>query len=136
MKKALYGLRQSPQYWYNTVKPLLEAGGFESLDSNTYLFRHRRYDILLLLYVDNLLIAVPSILVINNVRDQIAKQFELKELGPVKRFLGFDVICDRAQRKIFVSQESYIRALLAKKDITGYNPVQTPWPSKMELPTM
>lgn len=63
---------------------------------------------------------------INNVRDEIAKQFELKELGPVKCFLGFEVIRDRVQRKIFVSQESYIRTLLAKKDITGYNPAQTP----------
>ena len=135
LKKALYGLRQSPQYWYNTVKPLLEARGFESLDSDVRLFRHKRYDILLLLYVDDLLIAAPSIRVINNVRNEIAKQFELKELGPMKRFLGFDVVRDRARRKIFVSQESYVRAFLAKKDMTTCNPAQTPWPSKMELPT-
>jgi hypothetical protein len=40
LKRALYGLRQSPIYWLITVKPVIENIGFEALDSNTYLFKH------------------------------------------------------------------------------------------------
>ncbi|EAQ83859.1 hypothetical protein CHGG_10263 [Chaetomium globosum CBS 148.51] len=134
LRKALYGLRKSPQYWFNTVKPLLEERGFKALETDACLFRHKRYDILLVLYVDDLLIAAPSTAMIHTVRDEIIKQFELKELGPVKRFLGFDIVRDRKQKKIFVSQESYTRALLAKREMSDCHPTPTPWPSKMELP--
>ncbi|EAQ83032.1 hypothetical protein CHGG_10850 [Chaetomium globosum CBS 148.51] len=105
-----------------------------ALETDACLFRHKRYDILLVLYVDDLLIAAPSTAMIHTVRDEIIKQFELKELGPVKRFLGFDIVRDRKQKKIFVSQESYTRALLAKREMSDCHPTPTPWPSKMELP--
>jgi hypothetical protein len=41
--------------------------------------------------------------VIDWVRDRLMEIFELKELGEVKRFLGFDIVRDRPNRKIFIS---------------------------------
>ncbi|KAL2129780.1 hypothetical protein VTI74DRAFT_7314 [Chaetomium olivicolor] len=41
-------------------------------------------------------------------------RYDMKELGEVKRFLGFDVMRDRKNRKIFLSQQTYIRAMLKK----------------------
>jgi hypothetical protein len=57
LKKALYSLRYSPLYWFITIKPILEGIGFKSLDSDTYLFRYEEHGILLILYVDDLLVA-------------------------------------------------------------------------------
>ena len=59
--------------------------------------------------------------IINNIRNKIVKQFELKELGIVKHFLGFDIIRDYTYKKIFVLQKSFIHILLAKKNILDYN---------------
>ncbi len=52
-------------------------------------------------------------------QDRLAWVYELKELGEVKRFFGFNVVCDCSARKIFISQESYLTAFLARKDITN-----------------
>ncbi len=73
---------------------MIESLGFESLESDVCLFRHKELGILVVLYVDNLLIAAPHVDLIDCVRDSLRYLFDLKELGEVKRFLGFDVIRD------------------------------------------
>ena len=135
LKKALYGLRHSPLYWFMTIKPILEGMGFRSLESDICLFKHDELGILLVLYVDDLLIAALNNGLIDWVRDRLLEIFELKELGEVKRFLGFDVVRDRKNYKIFISQESYLRSFLDKKNMTDCSSTATPWPSKFELPT-
>lgn len=135
LNKALYGLRRSPLYWFLTIKPVMESLGFESLLSDLCLFRHKETGILVCLYVDDLLIAARTVEAIHRVRDQLRAIFELKEIGEVRRFLGFDVIRDRAAKKIYISQASYIKALLKKVGMWDVDPVQTPWPNKFELPT-
>lgn len=67
LRKALYGLRQSPLYWFMTIKPVMEDIGFESLDSDICLFRHRELGILVVLYVDDLLVAAKTIALISRV---------------------------------------------------------------------
>jgi hypothetical protein len=93
-------------------------------------------DIFVILYVDDLLIAAPTVDLIFQTRDALRAVYTLKELGEVKRFLGFDIRRDRDARKVFISQETYIRALLAKRGMEDCNPASTPWPSKFELPAV
>lgn len=135
LKKALYGLRQSPLYWFLTIKPVMEHLGFESLRSDLCLFRHKKTGALVVLYVDDLLVAARTMGIINAICDQLRGVYDLKEIGEVQRFLGFDVIRDRANRKFYISQASYIKTLLQKVDMWDCNPVTTPWPNKLELPT-
>ncbi|KAL2137530.1 hypothetical protein VTI28DRAFT_9215 [Corynascus sepedonium] len=135
LNKALYGLRQSPLYWFLAIKPVMESLGFNALSSDLCLFRHKQTGALVVLYVDDLLIAAINAGIINGIRDRLRAIYDLKELGEVRRFLGFDVVRDRAARKIFISQASYIKALLKKVDMWDCKPATTPWPSKFELPT-
>ena len=44
--------------------------------------------IILLLYVDDMLIAGSSIKEINNLKKQLSKQFAMKDLGAAKQILG------------------------------------------------
>ncbi len=85
------------------IKPIIESLGFESLESDVCLFKHKELGILVVLYVNDLLIATPYIDLIDYIHDGLRYLFDLKELGEVKRFLGFDVICDWQARKVFVS---------------------------------
>jgi hypothetical protein len=98
----------------------MENLGFEALDSDVCLFKHREVDILVVLYVDDLLVAAPTVILINRIYNSLKAKFELKEIGEVKCFLSFDILCDRSNRKIFILQETYIRALLAKRGIEDY----------------
>ncbi len=73
---------------------MIESLGFKSLESNVCLFKHKELGILVVLYVDDLLIATPYVDLVDRIRDSLRYSFDLKELGEVKRFLGFDVIRD------------------------------------------
>lgn len=81
----------------------MESLGYEAIPSDLYLFRHKETGILVILYVDNLLISTRTVNIINTARDRLKAHFELKELGNVKRFLGFDIVRDHRARKIFIS---------------------------------
>jgi len=135
LHKALYGLRKSPLYWFLAIKPVMESLGFEALSSDLCLFRDRKRGVLVALYVDDLLVAAQSVKSIFEVRNKLNAIYDLKELGEVRRFLGFDVVRDRDARKIFITQSSYIKALLKKVDMWDCSPVSSPWPNKFELPT-
>ena len=51
--------------------------------------------IILLLYVDDMLIAGSSIDEINNLKKQLSKQFAMKDLGVAKQILGMKIIRDK-----------------------------------------
>ena len=51
--------------------------------------------IILLLYVDDMLIARSSIKEINNLKKQLSKQFAMKDLGAAKKILGMRIIRDK-----------------------------------------
>jgi hypothetical protein len=84
--------------------------------------------------VDDLLIAAPTVDEIHTISNAIGKEFKLKDMGPVKRFLGFDIVRDRDNRQIYISQEAFAKKILIKYGWESMNPVQTPWPAGLQLP--
>jgi len=70
--------------------------------------------IILLLYVDDMLIAGSSINEINLVKQQLAKEFEMKDLGPAKQMLGMRISRNRSEGTLKLSQEKYIQKVLSR----------------------
>lgn len=134
LRKALYGLRRSPLYWFQTITPILEKIGMEPFASDVCLFRNKKTGTLLILYVDDLLISAKTVEEINRIRSDLESHYDLKSMGEAKRFLGFDIVRDRAKRTISLSQESYTRTIINKFGYEGLHAVKTPWPAKLELP--
>ena len=61
--------------------------------------------IILLLYVDDMLIARSSIEEINNLKKQLSKQLAMKDLGAAKQILSIRIIRDKANGTLnFYSQ--------------------------------
>ena len=59
--------------------------------------------IILLLYVDDMLIAGSSTEEINNSTKQLSKQFAMKDLGAAKQILGMRIIRDKANGTLKLS---------------------------------
>ena len=59
--------------------------------------------IILLLYVDDMLIAGSSTEEINNSKKQLSKQFAMKDLGAAKQILGMRIIRDKANGTLKLS---------------------------------
>jgi len=95
LKKALYGLKQAPREWYNNMNGFLLSINFQRLSEESCLY-FRRDDndgtiCIISLYVDDLLIAGSSLVIINRVKNQLKNNYDIKELGVVKHILGCEV---------------------------------------------
>jgi hypothetical protein len=63
-------------------------------------------------FVDDLLIIGPSLIDINNIKAKLSKRFHMTDLGPCKYYLGMEVIRDRPNRTLKLSQQGYIEKVL------------------------
>jgi hypothetical protein len=134
LRMALYGLRKAPLYWFLTLVPVMKALGFDAFQDDLCLFHNKKTGALVVLYVDDLLISAPTLQAIEETRDLLNDKFMLKDLGEAKSFLGFDIIRDWENSRIYLSQENYAKKMLAKYNLEGLNGVNTPWPAGLELP--
>nr|GEV43839.1 retrovirus-related Pol polyprotein from transposon TNT 1-94 [Tanacetum cinerariifolium] len=61
--------------------------------------------IILRLYVDDMLVAGPNIDCINKLKAQLAREFEMKHLGPANKILGMQIHRDRLSSKMSPNSE-------------------------------
>ena len=89
--------------------------------------------IILLLYVNDMLIAGSSIEEINNLKKQLSKQFATKDLGAVKQILGMRIIRDKANDTLKLSQSEYVKKVLSRFNMNEAKLVSTPLGSYFKL---
>ena len=130
LNKALYGLRQSPRIWYNTLTNFLETIGFTALVADAGVFS--RGHLYIAVYVDDLLIAGPSKDEIQEIKDTLSNRFEMTDLGPCTHYLGMTVTRDRRNRILRLSQRSYIETVLQDHGMWECKPVLTPLEGRLE----
>ena len=93
LRKSLYGLKQAPRQWYKKFDSFMHKIGFKRCEAN-YCCYVKFFDnsyIILLLYVDDMLIAGFSIEEINDLKKQLSKQFAMKDLEAAKQILGMRI---------------------------------------------
>ena len=93
LKKALYGLKQAPRAWYGKIAEFLVQSGYEVAPADSSLFMKERGGKLaiVLVYVDDLIIAGDDVEEIHQTRGNLSVRFQMKELGELKHFLGLEV---------------------------------------------
>ncbi|EQB43084.1 hypothetical protein CGLO_18321 [Colletotrichum gloeosporioides Cg-14] len=134
LKRALYGLRESPLLWHKQIVAVLKQSGFNPLPKEPCILINED-SVMILLYVDDMLIAAPNIEQVNNFKNNLRNFFQIKDLGEAQQFLGFEIIRHRKTRRLWISQAKYINNMLMEKGITGYNQVPCPpgdaWPPEI-----
>jgi hypothetical protein len=135
LRKSLYGLKQAPRQWYKKFDSFMYSTGFTrcQADHCCYVKSFDNSYIILLLYVDDMLIAGSSIEEINNLKKQLSKQFAMKDLGPAKQILGMRIIRDRANGTLKLSQTEYVKKILSRFSMDEAKPVSTPLGSHFRL---
>ena len=114
--KPLYGLKQAPRCWYTKLSSRLAEMGFFPSAADPALFVCERgggiYDYLST-WVDDLVIATKSKARMAEIKEQLARAFEARDLGELTFYLGMSVERDRAAGTIKLSQPRAISDLLA-----------------------
>lgn len=134
LNRALYGLPISPAWWFETATEELTALGFTPLFTETCIFR-RDDGVLLILYVDDMIVAAATKKQVEAVMREIDQKFEIKQLGEMKEFLGLQISRDRENRHIFIHQAKFIEKMITKFSDGTLKPAKTPWPQKLEIPS-
>jgi hypothetical protein len=112
--QALYGLRESANLWYKTFDTQLRGNGFEPLIEDPCIYLRRKDDTMLALYVDDCLLAANSHDINSALVAILKDSFGVKDLGEPTRFLGCNLVRDRANRTITLSQIPYVMKTLTR----------------------
>ena len=68
----------------------------------------------MVLYVDDILLIRNDVETLSNVKKWLAEQFQMKDLGEASYILGIQIIRDRKNKLLALSQASYIDKVLAR----------------------
>ncbi|XP_021846221.1 uncharacterized mitochondrial protein AtMg00810-like [Spinacia oleracea] len=118
--KSLYGLKQAPRQWFAKLSSALKTHGFTQSKSDYYLFtKEAESDLtIILVYVDDLIVAGTNLTEINAAKAFLSSQFHMKDMGELRCFLGIEV--DRTEDGIFLSQKKYTLDLLEEYGLSHY----------------
>jgi hypothetical protein len=78
----------------------------------------------LIIYIDDMIITKDDTKEISRLQEQLSAEFEMKNLGGLKYFMGIEVA--RSRRGIFLSQKKYVLDLLSEVGLLDCKPVDTP----------
>jgi transposase InsO family protein len=131
LNKALYGLKQASRLWYLFLSEIIVGMGFRALETDPSIYV--RGNVIIGVYVDDILACSLSISACNSFISELAKQIEVVNKGEVRSFLGISVTRNYPQHAISIGQPGYIDYLLAKYNMTNAKSASTPFEKGTKL---
>ncbi|KAD6455029.1 hypothetical protein E3N88_09735 [Mikania micrantha] len=133
LKKSLYGLKQASRNWYHKfTTSLLEVGFKQSLaDASLFIFKEHDVFVATLIYVDDVIIIGNNLKKIKDTTLFLDNKFSIKDLGPLKFFLGIEVA--RTDDGLVLSQRKYTLDILEDTGMMGCRPSSFPMEQNLKL---
>ena len=126
IRKSLYGLKQLGREWYLEAAKGLAELGLEPTFADTCVFVNEDKSLIVGLYVDDMLIFASDLTVVREFKKAIARKWEIKDLGDVKKILRLEVTRDRPGRSIRIAQSGFTDELIDEYGLTDARPTSTP----------
>ena len=106
LKKSIYGLKQSPRQWYKTVTAYLSDLGFVATSFDSGLLYHRSESsfMVIVLFVDDLLLASGFSNLLRDVKSRFCTRFKVTESGDLASYIGLKIEWQRSRRTVTISQ--------------------------------
>lgn len=131
--KILYWLKQAPRMWFSKLSYTLLADDFTQSKSDPSLFTKMSESsiTLILIYVDDLLLAGNSPAAITELKAMLSRSFHMKDLGNINYFLGLEI--NKSVSGFFISQKKYTMDLLKEFHKDHATPLKIPIDSHLKL---
>jgi hypothetical protein len=135
LKKGLYFLKQSPRVWNEELDCCMKPMGLSQCkaDNCIYWKRQDHSIVLVAIYVDDIIIADNDPGLRQQIRDDLLRRYEMKDLGELHWVLGMRITRDRSKGTIRVDQERYLGDILKRFGMEGSAPVETPMATGCQL---
>ena len=133
LRRALYGLKQAPRAWFEKFSSAILSFGFQqsSHDSALFIRKSSQGLVLLLLYVDDMIITGSDTIGIHDIKTHLGTCFEMKDLGPLRYFLGIEV--NSSSSGYSLSQVKYASDLISRAGLIDNKAVDTPLELNVKL---
>jgi hypothetical protein len=136
LRKSLYGLKQSGRNWNNTLHEFFCENELVQSPVDPCVYFRRRDDVFLAIvavWVDDLIIGARNDRMLNELKSVLKSRFRMKDLGPLKYFLGIEFLQDDGS--VRMCQSHYTKKLLNKFGMADSKPRTTPCEPKPDVVT-
>ncbi|CAA7391865.1 unnamed protein product [Spirodela intermedia] len=133
LKKALYGLHQAPRAWNAKLDETLLSFRFRRspLEHAIYTKRNGEAQLVVGVYVDDLVIIGTSCDDIKQFKKEMADAFRMNDLGLLHYYLGIEV--RQSAGGTSINQVAYAAKILERSGMAGCNPCQVLMATRMKL---
>ncbi|CAI7802954.1 unnamed protein product [Closterium sp. NIES-53] len=107
LRRPVYGLRQAPREWHDTLRTTLAALGFAPATADPSLFLRTDTSLppfYVLVHVDDLVFATAHTEALTIVKSELQKRHTCTDLRELRSYLGLQITWDRARRTITLTQ--------------------------------
>ncbi|KAA0025960.1 Cysteine-rich RLK (RECEPTOR-like protein kinase) 8 [Cucumis melo var. makuwa] len=107
LQKSLYGLKQSSRAWFDRFTIFVKTQGYSQGHSDHTSFTKVSKTgkiAVLIVYVDDIVLTVDDQTKISQLKQRMSDEFEIKDLGNLKYFLGMEVV--KSKEGIFILREN------------------------------
>ncbi|CAI7733111.1 unnamed protein product [Closterium sp. NIES-54] len=136
LRRPVYGLRQAPREWHDTLRTTLAALGFAPSTADPSLFLRTDTSLppfYILVYVDNLIFATADTVGLAHVKSELQKRHTCTDLGELRSYFGLQITRDRAQRTVTLTQSHMVQQVFQRFGFTYSSPQATPLPTHHSL---
>eukprot|EP00170_Pyropia_yezoensis_P001938 contig_8306_g1942 len=115
--KALYGLKQAARAWYDLLHKALSGMGLVRSEADPCLYvqaRGKRLWLAVLVYVDDLLVVGVDEDETLELKRNILGTFASRDIGEPTYFLGLHITRNRDVKTLTLSQQQYVKDLVAR----------------------
>ncbi|CAI7836950.1 unnamed protein product [Closterium sp. NIES-53] len=117
LRQPVYGLRQAPREWHDTLRTSLAALGFAPSTTDPSMFLRTNTSLppfYVLVFVDDLVFATADIEALTLVKSELQKRHTCTDLGELRSYLGLQITRDKARRTITLTQSHMVHHVLQR----------------------
>eukprot|EP00253_Pinus_taeda_P018032 PITA_18032 len=121
----MYGLKQAPCAWYTKIGSYFTRLRFTKSEANvnlSHIVVEGKF-LIIVLYVNDLII-IGDEKMEKSCKEDLAREFEMKDLGLMPYFLGMEVL--QGDEELFISQGKYDNEILKNPHMESSKAMETP----------
>jgi hypothetical protein len=123
--KSLYGLKNAPRLWSETLRAFLVALGFVGCLADQCVMVHVVWCVWLCTWSDDVVVFTKNESARCKLVSALKKRFKIKELGVLKKYVGIEVTYGE-NGSVTLSQEKYIQEVLKRYNMSECKSAPTP----------
>ncbi|CAI7916319.1 unnamed protein product [Closterium sp. NIES-54] len=117
LRRPVYGLRQAPREWHDTLRTTLVALGFAPATADPSLFLRTDTSLpplYILVYIYDLVFAIADTKAQTLVKSELQKRHTCTDQGELRSYLGLQITRDRARCTITLTQSHMVHQVLQR----------------------